>query len=238
MNKSLEQLIKLSNFDVTINSFGPQIDAQNAKLAEFMAIANKLQAQVDERVETINEAESKKTKNNIHLDELRSKLADVASKMDNVSNAKELKALQLEEEIAKEQVSFTNEEISRLDNVIELKESELVDLKEKLTEELETVEALEDTISKEIASINEKRAEISTQRDAMIGTVDSKLLASYEKIKRWAKDTAVVPMKKQACYGCFMKVSDKTYSAVIKAEDIVPCPHCGRVLFNDTQAED
>ncbi len=238
MNKSLEQLIKLSSFDVTINSFGPQIDAQNAKLAEFKAIANKLQVQVDERVEAINEAESKKIKNNIHLDELRAKLENVASKMDNVSNAKELKALQLEEEIAKEQVSFTNEEISRLDNVIELKESELVELRENLAEELDTVKALEGTISKEIETINEKRDEVYTKRDALISTVDGKLFASYEKIKRWAKDTAVVPMKKQACYGCFMKVSDKTYSAVIKADDIVPCPHCGRVLFNDIPAED
>ena len=31
----------------------------------------------------------------------------------------------------------------------------------------------------------------------------------YEKIKRWAKDSAVVPVKKQACYGCYMKINDK-----------------------------
>jgi len=35
----------------------------------------------------------------------------------------ELKALQLEEEIAKEQIAFANEEIDRLDNLAKNKES-------------------------------------------------------------------------------------------------------------------
>ncbi|MEZ4693251.1 MAG: C4-type zinc ribbon domain-containing protein [Aliarcobacter sp.] len=28
-----------------------------------------------------------------------------------------------------------------------------------------------------------------------------------------------------------MKINDKTYAEVIKAEEIVNCPHCGRILF-------
>ena len=46
LNKSLEQLIKISKFDSQISSFGPKIDAQNEKLALFMAQANKLKAEV------------------------------------------------------------------------------------------------------------------------------------------------------------------------------------------------
>jgi predicted nucleic acid-binding Zn-ribbon protein len=58
----------------------------------------------------------------------------------------------------------------------------------------------------------------------------------YEKIKRWAGISAVTPVKKQACSGCNMKISDKIYSEVIKGEEIVTCPHCGRVLFvEDTE---
>lgn len=28
-----------------------------------------------------------------------------------------------------------------------------------------------------------------------------------------------------------MKLNDKTYAEVIKAEEIVTCPHCGRILY-------
>ncbi len=61
--------------------------------------------------------------------------------------------------------------------------------------------------------------------------MNSKIYAFYEKIKRWAGVTAVVPVKRQACSGCNMKISDKIYSEVLKAEEIITCPHCGRVLY-------
>ena len=44
----------------------------------------------------------------------------------------------------------------------------------------------------------------------------------------------MVPVRKQACYGCFMRVNDKTYASVLKQDDIVTCPHCGRILYKET----
>lgn len=61
--------------------------------------------------------------------------------------------------------------------------------------------------------------------------MNQKVLSFYEKIRKWAKNTAVVPVKKQACYGCFMKIYDKTYLSVIKGEEIITCPHCGRIYI-------
>ena len=42
-----------------------------------------------------------------------------------------------------------------------------------------------------------------------------------------------MPMKKQACYGCFMRVNDKTFSEVVHSESITTCPHCGRILYSE-----
>lgn len=237
MNKSLDQLIQISKFDTEISSFGPKIDAQNEKLTMFKAEAVKLQKEVELRETAITEANSKKTKNNIHLDELKSKLEDIAKKSDIVSTAKEVKALQLEEEIAREQISFTNEELVRLDNVIELNESELVGLRAELAEEETAVKELETNIEKELAQLNEQRGEIAEKRDGIISKVDVKVLSFYQKIKRWAGDTAVVPVKKQACYGCFMKISDRTQAQVAQSEEIVTCPHCGRIIYKANEEE-
>ncbi|WP_373408154.1 zinc ribbon domain-containing protein [Campylobacter hyointestinalis] len=73
------------------------------------------------------------------------------------------------------------------------------------------------------------------QKDKLLLEMNQKVLTFYEKIRKWAKNTAVVPVKKQACYGCFMKINDKTYANVIKSEDIVTCPHCGRILYKDSE---
>ena len=72
---------------------------------------------------------------------------------------------------------------------------------------------------------------IYDKRNELLDQFDKKILTFYEKIKRWAKDTAVVPVKQQACYGCFIKINDKTYAEVLKGEEIVNCLHCGRILY-------
>ncbi|HJE02515.1 putative zinc ribbon domain protein [Aliarcobacter thereius] len=231
MNKYLQDLITLSKYDRSISQFDPEIEKQKAKLAVFVETAEVLKASIDSTYRDIDELKSKRTKNNIHLSDLKSKLDNIAKKNKDVSNEKELKALQLEEEIAKEQVSFANEEIERLDKLTVAKEENLKELKEKLATEEEDIKEVKVVVDNEINSINENRNVVYAQRNELLGNFDKKILTFYEKIKRWAKDTAVVPVKQQACFGCFMKINDKTYAEVIKGEEIVNCLHCGRILY-------
>ena len=35
-----------------------------------------------------------------------------------------------------------------------------------------------------------------------------------------------------------IKINDKTYAEVIKSEEIVNCPHCGRILYKEPETEE
>ncbi len=238
MNKYLQDLIKLSKFDTAISMFEPKIENEKAKLATFVETAEEIKASINTLYLEVDDIKSKRTKNNIHLSELKSKLEDISKKNDNIHTEKELKALQLEEEIAKEQISFANEEITRLDALSESKEETLKDLQEKLTEEEESIKDIQVAVDNTIEEINKERNVVYQDRSELLEKFDNKILTFYEKIKRWAKDSAVVPVKKQACYGCYMKINDKTYAEVIKSEEIVNCPHCGRILYKEDETEE
>ena len=238
MNKYLQDLIKLSKFDTAISMFEPKIENEKAKLATFVETASAIKASINSIYLEIDEIKSKRTKNNIHLAELKTKLENIAKKNKDVHNEKELKALQLEEEIAKEQISFANEEIDRLDNLAKSKESILKELQEKLTAEEEDIKEIQVAVDNTIENINKEKNDVYQQRSELLEKFDNKILTFYEKIKRWAKDSAVVPVKKQACYGCYMKINDKTYAEVIKAEEIVNCPHCGRILYKEDEEQE
>ena len=231
MNKYLEDLIKLSKYDTSISQFEPKIENQKAKLATFVETAEAIKVGINSTYLEIDDLKSKRTKNNIHLSELKTKLDSIAKKNKDVTNEKELKALQLEEEIAKEQVSFANEEIKRLDKLTAAKEEKLKEFQEKLKVEEEDIKEIRVVVEDTIAQINNERNEVYAKRSELLSKFDNKILTFYEKIKRWAKDTAVVPVKKQACYGCFMKINDKTYAEVLRGEEIVNCLHCGRILY-------
>lgn len=235
MNKYLEDLVKLSKFDSSISMFEPKIENEKAKLSTFIEVAESIKSQINDTYAQIDDVKSKRTKNNIHLAELKTKLENISKKNNEVSNEKELKALQLEEEIAKEQISFANEEIIRLDEIAVAKEEELKELQGKLTEEEDSIKELQVSVDNAIEEINQERNNVSQERSELLEKFDKKILTFYEKIKRWAKDSAVVPVRDQACYGCFMKINDKTYSEVIKSEEIINCPHCGRILYKEEE---
>ena len=238
MNKYLEDLIKLSKFDTAISMFEPKIENEKAKLATFVETAASIKASINSIYLEIDDVKSKRTKNNIHLAELKTKLENIAKKNKDVTNEKELKALQLEEEIAKEQISFANEEIERLDNLTKNKELTLKEFQEKLAVEEEDIKEIQVAVDNRIDEISDERNVVYQERSELLEKFDNKILTFYEKIKRWAKDSAVVPVKKQACYGCYMKINDKTYAEVIKAEEIVNCPHCGRILYKEDEIEE
>ncbi len=235
MNKHLEQLVKLSQFDKDIVNFEPQIQNEQEKLKVFTQVVDKLTKQENELISFIEDSQSKSDKNNTHLTELTEKLGQIAGKHKVAKNEKEVKALQLEEEIAKEQVNFANEEIVRLDALVESKTTELTTIQEQLTEENKTVQELKTVVDASIGALEKSRDTLSESKSNLISSVDAKVLTYYEKIKRWAKEKAVVEVKNQACYGCHMKLNDRFYSEFILSDDIMTCPHCGRIIYKSEE---
>ena len=142
--------------------------------------------------------------------------------------------MQLEEELAKEQLEAANDEILRLEKIIDTKTAEQRETEEKKAAISENIGKIEAEISNEVKAIEKEREEIYGKKSKLVGEMNQKILTFYEKIRKWAHNTAVVPVKKQACYGCFMQINDKTFSSVVRGEDIVTCPHCGRILYKET----
>jgi len=235
MNPHLKQLIDLSQVDKEIDAFEPQIEEANYNYEAALAKTKSSESDIENLTNEIKEEEVKKAKNELHLAELSQKLEDNSKKSSEIKTEREMKSLQLEEEIAKEQVNFANEEIARLEKVVEIKEELIEKLQTEVKEaesKLESVKAEVDTV---LTDINNERQKVFVKKDKLVSDMNQKGLSFYQKIRRWAKNTTAVPVKNQACYGCFLTINDKTYADVIKAEEITTCPHCGRILYIEPQ---
>jgi len=237
MNKHLQQLIDLAIVDKEIDAFEPQIEEANYNYEAALAKTKSIQKDIENLSNEIKEEELKHAKNELHLAELSQKLEDNSKKSAEVKTEREMKSLQLEEEIAKEQVTFANEEIARLEKIIAAKK-EQIELSEASLSELNTnLESVKADVDARLELINKERQEVFVTKEKLLATVNQKGLAFYQKIRRWAKNTTVVPVEEQACMGCHMLVSDKVYADVIKGEDITTCPHCGRILYMQVNEE-
>ena len=238
MNKHLNELIELSNTDKAIDSYTPQLEAADRKIAKIQKKIDATQGELDALNTDISENESKVKTFEEQLALLNEQLSSNAKKLKEISTEKEMKALSLEEDIAKEKMTFANEEIERLQAINETKKA----LLEEASEKLNTLSAEYETINKDVlaekAEIEKSKGSLFEEREKLSRNIEQKVLAFYEKIRIWAGNTAVVPVKKQACYGCYMKLNDKTYAEVIKADEIINCPHCGRILYLEPVTEE
>jgi len=231
MNIHLQQLIDLSFVDKDIDAFEPQIEEANYSYEAALAKTQSIESDIENLSTEIKAEEMKKAKNALHLAELSQKLEDNSKKSSEIKTEREMKSLQLEEEIAKEQVTFANEEIARLEKIIDSKKEQIALAQASLAELTSSLEAVKADVDGKLEKINKERQEVFVKKEKLLGTMNQKGLAFYQKIRRWAKNTSVVPVEDQACMGCHMVIGDKVYADVIKGEDITTCPHCGRILY-------
>ncbi|OHD92198.1 MAG: hypothetical protein A2W83_04245, partial [Sulfuricurvum sp. RIFCSPLOWO2_12_43_5] len=197
----------------------------------LLATKNSIISEINALKQEIKDEQLKKHKNELHLAELSAKLEENSRKSGEVKTEREMKSLQLEEEIAKEQVNFANEEIERLEKLIDHKQGKIDELENKASEIEGTLSSVKADVDVKLARIDEERKEVFGRKETLVGAMNQKGLSFYQKIRRWAKNTTAVPVRNQACMGCYMAISDKVYSDVIKGEEITMCPHCGRILF-------
>ncbi len=237
MSQYLTELVELSKTDKQLDSFAPQIEAARSKITREENRLNVVAEQMATLEKQIEDNTNKIATFNEQIASLDTQLKDIQRKNKEITNEKEMKALSLEEEIAKEKLTFANEEIERLNKVNDVKEAEREELQAKLDEIKTAVEAAQAEAQSELAEIDKQKEVLFKEREERTFKIDQKVLAFYEKIRRWAGNTAVVPVKKQACYGCYMKISDKTYSEVIKGDEITTCTHCGRILYLEPAQE-
>ncbi len=231
MNNYLEQLVEIAKIDKEIDSFEPRIAEAKVEITGLITQRDELIKKVDILHDEEKELSLKIAKNDTHLADLNKKSEDIAKKWKAVKTEKENKALALEEEILKEQITFANEEIERLSKNKQLKKSEIDLLQEQIASLDEQEKVLEENVKGVLEDIKEQRQEISTKKELLTSQMDQKIIVFYEKIRKWAKNTSVVAVYKQACGGCFIRLNDKTYTDILKNEDIITCPHCGRILY-------
>jgi len=238
MNIYLTQLVELVEIDKKIDSFEPKIEAIKQELNEKVQAKDEIINKIEANKEILENNELTISKNEQHLQELSDKLKDLSKKSASVKTEKEMKALQLEEEIAKEQINFANEEIERLQNAKDQIEAEIKELEEESLNIQKEIDELNSNTQKELEVLEKDRMKVYENRQKLLADMNQNVIIFYEKIRRWAGNTTVVAVKKQACYGCYMKLNDHTYAKVLAGEEITTCPHCGRILYKEITSQE
>jgi len=175
---------------------------------------------------------------NLRISQANERINKNATKMRAVSGNRELKAL--------------NKETSTAGKIIRQAEKDGSDLNDRLVEQglLKEAKELEvERITAEITVLKGELAEKSAawgdlldakkaEREALMTGLSSSLYRIYESIREKRGGKAVVPLRDEACQGCYMHVPPQLFVRLKRGdEEIIRCPHCDRILFVESTAE-
>lgn len=231
MNKHLQQLIQIAQIDKEADALVPVMQQKHENLDkllatkhEHIATQSRLAEEKEEKRQAIARNEAIIAENNAKLDAITERIKDGCSD-------REARTLAIEEDLAKEQIKHANNEIERINK-------ELDSIPPKEQEIAQALIELESAIQEEQAKVDEAVKEITQEQQAIfakkeqcIATMDQNVIVFYEKIRKWAKNTSVVPITRQACGGCFIRLNDRLLGEIIHSSSITTCPHCGRILY-------
>lgn len=238
MNENLRQLVEISAIDKQIDEYNPQIQKINAKLFAKKDEIDKLDKQIDDFEDAIVKITNLISDTNRQIAEHNERIKKITSRSASLKKEKEISAVQSEEILTKEQLESLNEDIMRNETLIATKQSDLKTLKEQKQNLQTQLKEIQKEVELSLKEIENNKADLYKAKDEILTNINQKVLSFYEKIRKWAKNTAVVPMRKQACYGCFMHINDKVFASVLRSDEITTCPHCGRILYSELPVND
>ena len=76
------------------------------------------------------------------------------------------------------------------------------------------------------------------EREGQVGGIEEDLLARYEKIKEGREGLALVPVKGDACQGCFTKLPPQVINEIMQSRRVIICERCSRILYISDSEED
>ena len=152
----------------------------------------------------------------------------------NVKNNREFEAInkeiemqQLEVKLAEKHIKDATEEIAEKAVVLDKAKKNIAAKEGVLATKKAELEKIIAANEKEEKHFNKLAAEAKQH-------VDSRLLSSYEKIRKsYHNGLAVVPVERDACGGCFNAIPPQKQSEIKQHKKVMICENCGRILVDE-----
>jgi len=236
-----EELAKLVDLQIT--------DTNIRRLKQAVETAEERRASLEQEFEqhafSIREIQKRREDlNNERLDaekqiaEHKTYLERADRNLKHAQNQKEYETAMREIDALQKQVAALETRIVELMGSIEEVDKEL----ESRAEEINTLDSKRDAALAEFdAEIDKARAELATEsskRETVFVTLPARLAAVYDRLAQRSRDgIAVAEVINGSCSACNMSLRPQMNVEVKKADEIVTCENCARILYIPVEKE-
>lgn len=174
---------------------------------------------------------------NNYIKESEALIARYEKQLDNVKNNREFDALTKEIELQKLEIQLSQKKSRESTFNKEAKVESMQGIKEKYDERNKDLETKKVELAKIIEKTEKEETKLRKESEKARKDIEERLLVSYDKIRKtYRNGLAVVTVSRGACGGCFNRIPPQMQIELGVMKKIIACEHCGRVLVDDTIA--
>ena len=230
MRNNLKSLYELQEIDLRIDG----LDGEKGQLlSEAQALEAKLaeaREKIAARREEAQALETEKVTLEANLASENDNIVRSESHLKEIKTQKEYQAVSKEISGAKKLIVELEEQLLQKINAIEeigadvaKKEAELAELEQNVALQQGEVQRKVETLESGIA------ADAATREETIKG-LPASVMKRYSRLRDQRRGIAVVEAKEGNCMGCNMHLPPQLYNTLFRADDVLTCPHCQRIL--------
>lgn len=230
MREQLLALEELAKSDLAWRQIDVELADVDAHLAATRSDVDRIRDLLERERQQLTEAQRLKQN---HVDELAAideKTTRSKRRQEVARNNREMEAMSREIEVLKREREERTAEAARLDEVVtavgaQLKQHE--DDFKGLTDMLAAEEA--EAVTTRQALLARKELHQGTRKE-LTAKVRPEILRVYQIVLN-RRGTAVAECRDGICRGCYMATPPQLYNVMLRAEKLIQCPNCQRILL-------
>ncbi len=209
-----------------------EVEDMEAELAKF-------QERIQKYHQELNEAKARINSFHGRIDEANALIEQYTSQMDEVQNNKQYDFLTKEIEFQNLEIELANKRIRENMEIVDELNAKIHNSLEDIDERRSDLEIKKGELDEIIAETRSEEESLREKAKKIENNVDLKLLATFKRIHKKAKNgLAIVAIERDACGGCFNRITPQRIIDVRMRKRIITCEYCGRILIDEDLANE
>ena len=197
-----------------------------------------LQERTDKINREIEELNALTKQRKREVDQARIMIGNYKEQQNNVRNNREFDAITKEIEYQELEITLAEKRLKEYAAEIKVKKTHLEDTEKIVEERRADLDAKKQELDGIEAETAPQVAQFEAQAAKAKERIDARLLKAYESIRRnFRNGLAVVPIRRDACGGCFNHIPPQRQADIRQGKKIIVCEYCGRILVDDPETE-
>ena len=203
-----------------VNDLEDACSGINIRIDKFKDMINDFQAQIEEKQQIMKKANAL--------------ILRYKEQLENIKNNREFEALTKEIDYQNLEIQLSEKKIKEFNIKITEKQEEIGNLENEYNIFKQELEQKETELNTIIAETKKEETLLLDKIKQLEESIEPRLVNAFMRIRNSMRNgLSVVKIERDACAGCFSKISPQRQLDIRMHKKIIVCEFCGRILVDD-----